>query len=848
MPEPYLSDEHRAYLEAHAVDPDQALAAGRVRSLLTRDDLAQIPSEWQAGIGRYIPENGGLLFVWTGPTGSVNVQLRPDDDKRPLGNDGEPMKYVYQGGRPPVLWAVREVENPVGVILAEGSKQCLVAARYAPEGYSVYGLAGCWGFSDDGVAIPDLEVVDGLPVKVILDADFSTNLLVWSAADRLQAALKAEGAGLIEWVRLPAGGKAGLDDYLAKRAHDRRARVLGNLLSEATAKFPAKPNAKVQKKAAPKKPPVAGDGRKTIVVNQDRKVVKDELTAAMVGMFSGTELFNHGQVLSRYSDGWMTQLDRGAFNDVSSEAALMVSDDGDGGYVPGWADPNVMSAVLSKASEFAPLDRISRAPFVRSDGSICATRGYDEASRTMLALDPGLEGLEIPEEPTRDQIEAARVLLMDEMMGGFPMDDASRANALALMITPAIRGMVPTAPLAVIDGRRKGVGKGKLASCLALIHTGEDPELGTSFPDNDEEMRKQITSTLREGRDLVFLDEAHKLRGAPLAALLTSSTWRDRILGASKNEALPNRATWAALGNEVQVGDDIDRRVYRIAIGLAPGYLRPEDRPVSSFRHPDLEGWVRRNRRELLAAVLVLVRAWFAAGQPCERDCSFQSFDKWERVVGGVLEVAGVKGFLDGRKAWRQESDHDQQAWDAHFFWLRETFGTNSFTAREVMEKARANLAAFSGPPNWSDPNKEGFTERIGYLYRSHRASETLGLVLVKAGKRHNSVNAYAVVSESSFFEEPGVVAPGGDGGDGGDASTSIPLEKAVSGGVTEPSQQNKKRSRMGNGGGSSAPVAPITPTLAPAPAPAPCPEADDWDHMPDFCPKCMAYQRARRA
>ncbi|MEE3918781.1 hypothetical protein V2I01_10935 [Micromonospora sp. BRA006-A] len=58
MAEPYLSDEHRAYLEAHAVDADRELAAGRVRSLVTRDDLAQIPSEWQAGIGRYIPENG----------------------------------------------------------------------------------------------------------------------------------------------------------------------------------------------------------------------------------------------------------------------------------------------------------------------------------------------------------------------------------------------------------------------------------------------------------------------------------------------------------------------------------------------------------------------------------------------------------------------------------------------------------------------------------------------------------------------------------------------------------------------------------------------------------------------
>ena len=56
-------------------------------------------------------------------------------------------------------------------------------------------------------------------------------------------------------------------------------------------------------------------------------------------------------------------------------------------------------------------------------------------------------------------------------------------------------------------------------------------------------------------------------------------------------------------------------------------------------------GWVRANRGRLVAACLTLGQAWIAAGRPRGRR-SIGSYEAWAQVLGGVLEVAGIEGFL----------------------------------------------------------------------------------------------------------------------------------------------------------------------------------------------------------
>jgi hypothetical protein len=727
-----LTPEHRDFLFKQAVDPDLAERLG-VRSLTSKADLEPLGEDWASLVN--FP---AIAFPWTDENGRVEWQIRPDDPTEDL--NGRKRKYLFRKGMTPVLWAVRPVSDASRTVIVEGTKQCLVAAQYAPPGVAVYGIAGCRMWQEEGVPLPDLFTAEDREVVVILDADAATNLEVYQAGETLATALDLAGATGVTFTRLPASGKSGLDDVLAAFPADKRAGYLARAIDRAKAK-PAdvRPKAKAKaKKDGPAKPPQADGDRAVVVVNRDRKVVKNELSKALTSMFSGTVLFNHGGVISRYGGGKMAPLDRGTFNDVASDAALMVSEDAKGGYVPGWADENTMRAVLSRAEDYAPLTQIRRCPFVRADGSICQTAGYDEASRTILTGDGALDGLEVPEEPTAADVVAARELILDEWLGDMPFpDQADRANALALVLTPFVRAHFPRAPLAVIDGLQMGVGKNKLIDCISIVATGEAAEPMNWVDDNDE-LRKQITSAFRTGAEMFVFDEAHEIGGAALAQALTAEKWQDRLLGGNVMANFPNAITWASLGNQVKVAGDIIRRVYRIA--LRPTYANPQDRPADSFRHPgvsglELEDWTRANRAALVRAALILVRAWFAAGRPAPpRRLSFGSFTEWERMVGGIIDHAGVPGFLDNLKSWRDEASTDKQFVIAHLAWLHETFGGSEFRVARVREKALTDPAGHHALPGLEDPSEKKYTVELGKRYGQLKDQAHGGYRLVNRG------------------------------------------------------------------------------------------------------------------
>ncbi|WP_409074609.1 DUF3854 domain-containing protein [Micromonospora chalcea] len=732
-----LTPEHRDYLAAHAVDPDLAERLG-VRSLTSKADLEPLGEDWASLVN--FP---AIAFPWTDEDGRVEWQVRPDEPTED--NRGRKRKYLFRRGMTPVLWAVRPVPGAGRIVIVEGTKQCLTAAQYAPPGVAVYGIAGCRMWQEEGVPLPDLFTAEDREVVVILDADAATNLDVYQAGETLASALDLAGATKVTFTRLPASGKSGLDDVLAAFPEGKRAGYLARAIDRAKAK-PAdtKPKAKAKaKKDGPAKLPESGDGRTVVITSQDRKIVKEELSKALTSMYSGTELFNHGGVISRYRKGKMAPLDRGTFNDVASDAALMVSESTTG-YVPGWADENTMRAVLSRAEDYAPLSQIRRCPFVRADGSICQVPGYDEASRSILTEEGALDCLEVPEQPTAADVAAARELILTEWLGDMPFpDQASRANALALVLTPFVRAHFPRVPLAVVDGLQMGVGKNKLADCLAIVTTGEAADPMNWVDDNDE-LRKQITSAFRTGAETFVFDEAHEIGGAALAQALTAEKWQDRLLGGNVMANFPNVITWISLGNNVKVAGDIIRRVYRIA--LRPSYANPQDRPADTFRHPgvsglELEDWTRANRAALVRAVLVLVRAWFAAGQPApSRRLSFGSFTEWERMVGGIIDHAGVPGFLGNLKAWRDEASTDKQFVIAHLAWLHETFGEAEFRTAEVRTKALTDPAGHHALLGLEDPSDKKYTVELGKAYGRLKEQDHGGYRLLKRGGHAKTV------------------------------------------------------------------------------------------------------------
>ena len=740
-----LTPEHAAFLQTQAVDLDLARSLG-VRSILSSEDVADLGGQWVNWAN--FP---AILFPWTAEDGRVEYQVRPDEPT--TGTGKKPRKYVFRREMTPVLWAVRPVETAELVVIVEGTKQCLAAASYAPAGIGIYGIAGCRMWQLDGAPIPDLMAVDGREVVVILDADAASNPEVYAAGLALADALLMEGATKVNFGRLPGADKSGLDDVLGAKPDNRRAAFLERVISMAK----PKPADKVPTKKKVQKPGEGGqdgekNGRRTIVVNEDRLDVINDLTGALLEKWNAVELFCHGGVISRRKGDTMRPVDKGSFNDLVAETARTVNKNESANgttYSFAWPDPNTMAATISRADSFVPLDRISHAPFVRPDGTVVTEAGYDETTRTLLLPDEVFSGLTVPEDPTAEEIDAARRFLLEDWLGDFPlMDDTARANVMALLVTPAIRGMVPKVPLAVIDGLQMGVGKNLLADQLLTVYTGSaaEPMNWVSEPD---ELRKQITAAFRGGSEFFVFDEAHTIEGAPLAQALTASTWQDRILGVSNMANFPNVITWISLGNQVQVKGDLTRRVYQIA--LRPPYANPQDRKAETFRHPgqsglDLGSWTRKHRAELMTAILTLVRAWFAQGQPRPtRSVSFGSFEVWERIVGGIVEVAGLTGFLDNLKVWRSESDFETQYWAGHLGWLRRTFGEEPFRTAEVKAKAMAAPGDYLAPPKLDDPTEKAYGKFLGEAYSRLRGRRYGEFWVERDGGAHGHISMWRV-------------------------------------------------------------------------------------------------------
>src|SRR5262249_49688659 len=69
-----------------------------------------------------------------------------------------------------------------------------------------------------------------------------------------------------------------------------------------------------------------------------------------------------------------------------------------------------------------------------------------------------------------------------------------------------------------------------------------------------------------------------------------------------------------------------------------------------------------QNRAALVRAALTLIRAWVCAGRPLGEQ-TIGMFEAWAKVMGGILEVATVKGFLDNLKEFYDAADQEGNAW-----------------------------------------------------------------------------------------------------------------------------------------------------------------------------------------
>ena len=157
----------------------------------------------------------------------------------------------------------------------------------------------------------------------------------------------------------------------------------------------------------------------------------------------------------------------------------------------------------------------------------------------------------------------------------------------------------------------------------------------------------------------------------------------DRLLGTNQTITLPNKATWLITANNPSTSLEIARRSVRIR--LEPGMDRPWLR--QGFKHDPLRAWVRENRPRLIAALLLLAQAWLAAGQPCSPQV-LGSFEDWSRIMGGILEVASIPGFLGNLEELYEQADEEGRHWRAFCGVWWDTHGAAHVSASDLRELA----------------------------------------------------------------------------------------------------------------------------------------------------------------
>jgi hypothetical protein len=343
--------------------------------------------------------------------------------------------------------------------------------------------------------------------------------------------------------------------------------------------------------------------------------------------------------------------------------------------------PSEMVKQLLSDPPVPPLQRVTNVPVCTPDGRLLMTPGYDAGSQ--IYYRPSGE-ISFPEHPTLAEVKGQVEFLRAELFSDFPfVEDADKAAAFALLLEPFVRALItgPT-PAYAIDALWPGSGKSLLAQVAVAVSLGDEPQMHHLA--DATEVRKLVPSILMTGTPAVIFDNVDRtVAGGALASVLTSKYPAARQLGHSKLLLPTNGVTWVLTGNRLQMSMELARR-------CVPICLRPEDErhcDTMNWRHPDLLQWVLAQRATVVSAIATLVQGWIEAGRPLKA-ATFGSYGSWAGVLGGILQYAGILGFLENRLTWMADvacdDDDDELREFVEGWW--EVYGAQPVLSRQLAE------------------------------------------------------------------------------------------------------------------------------------------------------------------
>lgn len=404
------------------------------------------------------------------------------------------------------------------------------------------------------------------------------------------------------------------------------------------------------------------------------------------------------------------------------------------------------------ADDRPPLPRLSRivqAPVFSACGDLQTEPGYHSKSQTFFHAGAGLNVPEVSDAPTDEEIELAKSWIFQPLRD-FPfVSDADRANAIGFALTSFVRDLIdgPT-PLGGVEASTPGTGKGLL--CDVMLYPSLGRNAGTLTLGKDEnDTKNRITAVLQSGKAAVLLDNVtHKIDSGALASVLTSLEWEDRKFITHEIRSYPVRCVWLMAANNPTMSTEIARRYVRIRLNAA--IEQPWQR--DGFAIGDLRLWMKENRSQMIWAYLTLVRAWQRAGAP-RGGLRLGSYESWAAIVGGILDNAGIEGFLTNLQQFYADADTEGAAWREFVAAWFEMFNADKVKTAQLFEIAQ-NIDGLGYHGKTESAEKKS----LGMMLRAKRDTVISNFAIISAGTDRKGVSLWML----SRLEPQKVPGPAG--------------------------------------------------------------------------------------
>lgn len=287
-------------------------------------------------------------------------------------------------------------------------------------------------------------------------------------------------------------------------------------------------------------------------------------------------------------------------------------------------------------SRFVPVDRITSQPEYLPDFTL-TNPGYNDGGVGDRVLFVG----KFPQ--VSDSMERINTFL--DVMDFHTQAD--RANAVAGLLTVLLRHLWPGhKPVILATASKSHSGKDTVLDFIA----GMTPKTSVSWEPADWANQKAIIACLNADPSLgmIRLENARVSGRSEIASAFVERFITDSspMLFSPGSRAEPRR-----IRNDVVMSFSTNFGVLSSDLLIRALPIRLQPNGSVTDRHSDIGNprhqYLPRYREEIAAEAYGMIARWRAGGKPKDHSKKHTNCTEWAQVIGGILMVNGVEGFLD---------------------------------------------------------------------------------------------------------------------------------------------------------------------------------------------------------